>query len=39
MSQGPHYPLVLLRLYLRLRIAWRILGRQFLLIARKPAAG
>jgi SAM-dependent methyltransferase len=37
MSSGPRYPLALLRLYLRLPVAWRLLGRQFLLIARRRA--
>ena len=35
MSSGPRYPLTLLRLYLRLPVFWRLLGRQFLLIARR----
>ncbi len=39
MSQGPSYPLALLRLYLRLPLLWRFLGKQFLLIGRKPAGG
>lgn len=38
MSNGPAYPLLFLRLYLKLPLAWRILGRQFLVIARKPRA-
>jgi SAM-dependent methyltransferase len=36
---SPRYPLFLLRLYLRLPIAWRFLGRQFLMLARKPELG
>jgi SAM-dependent methyltransferase len=32
------YPLLFLRLYLRLPLAWKIFGHQFLLIARKPAS-
>jgi SAM-dependent methyltransferase len=36
---SPRYPLILLRIYLRLPLAWRILGRQFLIIARKPELG
>jgi SAM-dependent methyltransferase len=36
MSSGPRYPLVLLRLYLRLPLLWRVFGRQFLVIALKP---
>jgi SAM-dependent methyltransferase len=35
MSSGPHYPLVLLRLYLRLPILWKFFGRQFLVVATK----
>jgi len=38
MSVGPRYPLFLLRLYLRLPIAWRLFGRQFLIVASKTAA-
>ena len=34
-SAWPKHPL-LVRLYLRLRPAWRVLGRQFLIVARKP---
>lgn len=37
LSPLPAHPL-LVRLYLRCRPAWRILGRQFLLVGRKPAA-
>lgn len=33
MSDGRRYPLFMVRLYLRLPIAWRILGRQFLVVA------
>lgn len=35
MSQGPQYPLFLFRLYLKLPFAWRFLGRQFLVVAKK----
>jgi SAM-dependent methyltransferase len=35
MSSGPHYPLALLRLYLRLPLLWRVFGRQFLVVAVK----
>jgi SAM-dependent methyltransferase len=31
------YPMLFVRLYLRLPLLWTIFGRQFLLIARKPA--
>lgn len=34
---APQYPLVLLRLYLRLQFLWWLKGRQFLVIARKAA--
>lgn len=37
MSDGRRYPLFLVRLYLRLPIVWRLLGRQFLVVASKPA--
>jgi SAM-dependent methyltransferase len=36
MSQGPRYPLVGLRLYLRLPFLWKVFGKQFLLVAVKP---
>lgn len=35
MAGGPQYPIAFLRLYLRLRPAWRIFGKQFLVVARK----
>jgi SAM-dependent methyltransferase len=35
MSSGPPYPLVLLRLYLRLPLLWRLFGRQFVVVAVK----
>jgi SAM-dependent methyltransferase len=35
MSEGPRYPLFFLRLYLRLPFAWRIFGRQFVIVAYK----
>lgn len=31
-----HYPLIFLRLYLKLKPAWRVAGRQFLVVGRKP---
>jgi SAM-dependent methyltransferase len=34
MVGGPRYPLVFLRAYLKLPLAWRIFGKQFLLIGR-----
>jgi SAM-dependent methyltransferase len=35
MDNGPQYPLLFLRLYLRLPFAWKFFGKQFLLVARK----
>jgi SAM-dependent methyltransferase len=35
MASGPRYPVALLRLYLRLPVAWRIFGRQFLVVGRR----
>ena len=35
MAAGPRYPLVCLRFYLRLRWAWPLFGKQFLVIASK----
>ena len=35
MSDGRRYPVFLVRLYLRLPIAWRFFGRQFLVVATK----
>ncbi|MGA2865862.1 MAG: class I SAM-dependent methyltransferase [Verrucomicrobiota bacterium] len=35
MSQGPRYPLVGLRLYLRLPFLWKVFGKQFLVVAVK----
>ncbi len=37
MASGPHYPPFFVSVYLRLPFAWRILGKQFLVIARKLA--
>jgi len=36
MSNNKTYPMWMLRLYLMLPLAWRIFGKQFLVIARKP---
>jgi ubiquinone/menaquinone biosynthesis C-methylase UbiE len=36
MAGKPPPPAVLIRLYLRLPIAWRVMGKQFLIVARKP---
>lgn len=35
MAGGPKYPLLFIRLYLRMRLAWRIFGKQFLVVGRK----
>ena len=35
MARGPRYPLLFLKMYLRLRPAWKILGKQFLVIGIK----
>lgn len=37
MSQGHNPPLLFVRLFLRLPLAWRFMGKQFLIIMRKPA--
>ena len=37
MSQGRQPPVAFLRLYLRLPIVWPVFGRQFLILAQKPA--
>jgi len=37
MVGGPQYPLVFLRLYLLMSFAWRFFGKQFLVVAGKPA--
>jgi SAM-dependent methyltransferase len=36
MVNAREYPLVLMRLYLRMPVAWIFLGKQFLVVARKP---
>jgi SAM-dependent methyltransferase len=38
MVKAPQYPMFFVRLYIALPFVWRILGKQFLVIARKPAA-
>jgi SAM-dependent methyltransferase len=38
MVKAPQYPMLFVRLYIALPLVWRILGKQFLVIARKPAA-
>lgn len=37
MVNGPQYPLVLLAAYLRMPFAWRIFGKQFLVLAKKDS--
>lgn len=37
MSQGPQYPVWVLRLYLAVPAAWPIFGKQFLVIGQKPS--
>lgn len=39
MSEGRERPLWLLRLYLRLPLVWRVFGKQFLVVARRPGVG
>lgn len=36
--KAPEYPMFFVRSYIRLPYLWRILGKQFLLVARKPPA-
>ncbi len=36
MSEGREYPLLLLRLYLRMPLVWRFVGKQFLVVVRRP---
>jgi hypothetical protein len=36
MAGGPRYPLSFLRLYLALPVAWRVFGKQFLIVASRP---
>ena len=38
MSQGLRAPVALLSIYLRLPVMWRLLGKQFLVVGRKPLA-
>jgi SAM-dependent methyltransferase len=35
---GPEYPLWILKVYLQFKFLWRIGGKQFLVVARKPAS-
>jgi SAM-dependent methyltransferase len=38
MVEAPEYPMLFVRLYVALPWLWKLRGRQFLLVARKPAA-
>jgi SAM-dependent methyltransferase len=38
MTGSREYPLAFLRIYLKLRLAWKLLGKQFLVVARKPVS-
>jgi len=38
MTDSPEYPLILLQVYLKVRLAWALLGKQFLVVARKPVS-
>jgi SAM-dependent methyltransferase len=38
LTRAPRYPIFLLRLYLRLPALWRFFGKQFVIVAAKPAA-
>ncbi len=38
MARGRNHPIFLLRAYLKLPLAWRIFGKQFLVVARKAAS-
>ena len=39
MVRSRQYPLIFLRVYLRVRLSWLLFGKQFLVIVTKPAAG
>jgi SAM-dependent methyltransferase len=36
MADGRRYPLMFLKIYLRMPLLWRVFGRQFLVVAQKP---
>ena len=38
MVSAPEYPMFFVRLYLAMPWLWRLRGKQFLLVARKPSA-
>ncbi len=37
MSEGPRYPVFFVALYLRIPLAWRIFGKQFLVVGKKKS--
>jgi hypothetical protein len=37
MVEAPEYPMFFVQLYIRIPWLWRISGRQFLVVARKPS--
>jgi SAM-dependent methyltransferase len=37
MSSGREHPLIMLRVYLRMPVAWRFFGHQFLVVLQKPS--
>lgn len=37
MSSGREHPLIMLRIYLRIPVAWRFFGQQFLVVLQKPS--
>jgi SAM-dependent methyltransferase len=39
MARGIQYPILCLKMYLKIPLAWRFWGKQFFLVARKPKAG
>jgi len=39
MAHGIQYPIFFLKLYLKIPLAWRFLGKQFFLVAQKPNGG
>lgn len=36
MSEGPQYPTFFVAMYLRIPLVWRVFGKQFLVVAKKP---
>jgi hypothetical protein len=39
LARTRRYPLIFLKVYLRLKPAWRFFGKQFLVVAEKPRGG